>query len=67
MNTGASKGCRICKKLECMKAEEIWMRDHSLQCKEELEIYDEMVYRAALHFDWRIRKKKEKIPQALGL
>ncbi len=32
---GASKGNEICKKQECMKAEEIWMRESLLQCTEE--------------------------------
>lgn len=39
---GALKGYEICKKQSEMNAEQIWMRDPLLQCKEELEIYQEM-------------------------
>jgi hypothetical protein len=39
---GASKGYTICKKLESMNAEEIWMREPELQCKEELLFYEEV-------------------------
>ena len=39
---GASKGYEICKKQECMKAEEIWMREPLLQCTEEFAFYEEI-------------------------
>lgn len=39
---GASKGYPICSKLGGMNAEEIWMRDPSLQCKEEIAFYEEI-------------------------
>ena len=39
---GASKEYEICKKQECMKAEEIWMREPLLQCTEEFAFYEEI-------------------------
>lgn len=40
--TGAAKGWKICRKQSLMNAEETWMRDPSLQCKEELLFYEEI-------------------------
>lgn len=37
-----SKGYKICKKLDSMNAEQIWMREPKIQCKEELEYYEEI-------------------------
>ncbi len=39
---GAGKGYEICKKTVEMSAEQIWMRDPKLQCREELEFYQEV-------------------------
>ncbi|MDE7321137.1 MAG: hypothetical protein K2N73_00140 [Lachnospiraceae bacterium] len=36
---GAEKGYEICKKQISMSAEEIWMREPSLQCREEVMFY----------------------------
>lgn len=41
--TGASKGYPICKKQIEMDAEQIWMREPTLQCKEELLFYEEIL------------------------
>mgnify|MGYP001025625257 CR=1 FL=1 len=42
MKAGAEKGCELCRKLEMMSQEEIWMRDPVLQCREEILIYKEI-------------------------
>lgn len=39
---GAQKGYEICKKQDSMNAEEIWMREPSLQCREEFIFYKEI-------------------------
>lgn len=39
---GAQKGCPICKKTVEMDAEQTWMRDPLLQCREEFEFYAEV-------------------------
>lgn len=39
---GAAKGFEICKKQDNMTAEEIWMREPLLQCKEEFMFYEEI-------------------------
>lgn len=39
---GASKGYEICQKQVEMTAEQIWMRDPVIQCKEELQFYEEV-------------------------
>ena len=39
---GALAGKEICKKQETMSPEQIWMRDPSLQCREELAYYNEV-------------------------
>jgi hypothetical protein len=39
---GALAGYSICKKIAGMNAEEIWMRDPLLQCREEFEFYKEV-------------------------
>ena len=39
---GAVKGYEICSKQEKMNAEEIWMREPILQCREELGFYEEI-------------------------
>ncbi len=39
---GALKGYPICKKTVEMSAEQIWMRDPLLQCREEFEFYEEV-------------------------
>lgn len=40
--SGAEKGYPICKKTVEMNAEQIWMRDPFLQCREEFEFYEEV-------------------------
>ncbi len=40
---GASQGKPICKKQLKMNTEQIWMRDSSLQCQEELLFYEEII------------------------
>ena len=42
IKAGASKGHKICKKQNSMSAEEIWIREPSLQCEEELIFYKEI-------------------------
>lgn len=39
---GAYKGYPICKKIIEMSSEQIWMREPVLQCREELEFYEEI-------------------------
>ncbi len=39
---GAARGCEICKKQTCMRAEEIWMRAPLVQCSEEIAYYKEI-------------------------
>ena len=39
---GAEKGYKICKKQNQMSAEQIWMREPLLQCREELLFYEEI-------------------------
>lgn len=39
---GALKGYEICKKQDRMNAEEIWMREPTLQCREEFIFYEEI-------------------------
>jgi len=39
---GESKGYEICKKQGSMNPEQIWMRDTSVQCTEELAFYKEI-------------------------
>lgn len=39
---GAAKGCEICMKQVSMNAEETWMREPLLQCREELTFYEEI-------------------------
>ena len=39
---GAHKGCEICKKQLEWNLEQIWMREPTLQCKEELQFYEEI-------------------------
>lgn len=39
---GASKGYEVCIKQSQMTAEQIWMRDVELQCREELQFYHEI-------------------------
>ena len=40
--SGALKGYPICKKTVELNAEQIWMRDPSLQCREEFQFYEEI-------------------------
>lgn len=40
--SGALKGYLICKKTVELNAEQIWMRDPSLQCREEFQFYEEV-------------------------
>lgn len=42
IQAGAAKGYPSCKKIAGMDAEEIWMREPSLQCREEFNIYREI-------------------------
>lgn len=41
-NICAQKGCPICRKTVEMSAEQIWMRDPVLQCREEFQFYEEI-------------------------
>ena len=42
MHAGARKGYPICRKTAGMSAEQIWMREPLLQCREEFDIYREI-------------------------
>ncbi|XCP86987.1 hypothetical protein ABXS75_09435 [Roseburia hominis] len=42
IQAGAQRGYPICKKTVGMNAEQIWMREPWLQCREELDIYREI-------------------------
>lgn len=39
MQAGTRKGYPICRKTAGMNAEQVWMREPLLQCREELDIY----------------------------
>lgn len=56
IKAGASKGYKICKKQNSMSAEEIWTREPSLQCEEEL-IFCKEIFEFILE---DLRKIKEK-------
>ena len=42
MQAGAQKGHPICRKTARMNAEQVWMREPLLQCREEFDIYREI-------------------------
>ena len=42
MELGAQDGLPLCKKIAGMSAEQIWMREAQLQCREEFGIYEEI-------------------------
>ena len=42
MQTGARKGYPVCRKVTSMNAEQIWMREPFIQCREEFDIYREI-------------------------
>ncbi len=42
MQAGTRRGCPICRKAAGMNAEQIWMREPILQCKDEFDIYREI-------------------------
>ena len=56
---GATKGYGICMKQDSIKAEETWMREPLLQCKEELTFYEE-IFEFVIE-DLRLIKRKENI------
>lgn len=53
---GAAKGYPVCKKQLEMSAEQIWMREPLLQCREELEFYEEV-----WEFVWEDLKQVEAV------
>ena len=56
MQAGARRGCPICRKAAGMNAEQTWMREPLLQCREELDIYKEIFGFAAEDLgkiDWK--------------
>ena len=53
---GAAKGYEICQKQDSMSAEQIWMREPSLQCTEELKYYQE-IFEFVLHDIKQIQRK----------
>lgn len=42
MQAGARRGCSVCRKAAGMNAEQIWMREPILQCRDEFDIYREI-------------------------
>ena len=54
---GALSGYEICKKQKEMNAEQIWMREPSLQCREELIFYNEIFDFILEHLE-RIKNKR---------
>lgn len=42
MQTGARKGYSVCRKVTSMNAEQVWMREPLVQCREEFDIYREI-------------------------
>ncbi len=42
MQTGAKKGYPVCRKVIGMNAEQVWMREPLVQCREEFDIYREI-------------------------
>ena len=42
MQTGARKGYSVCRKVTSMNAEQVWMREPLIQCREEFDIYREI-------------------------
>ena len=42
MQTGARKGYPVCRKVTSMNAEQVWMREPLVQCREEFDIYREI-------------------------
>ena len=56
MQTGVRKGYPVCRKVACMNAEQIWMREPIIQCREEFDIYREIfefVAKDLKQIDWK--------------
>ena len=51
MQTGARKGYSVCRKVTSMNAEQVWMREPLLQCREEFDIYREIFEFVAADLD----------------
>ncbi len=56
MQAGARKGYPVCEKAAGMNAEQIWMREPLLQCKEEFDIYREIFEFVTEDLKWIDRK-----------
>ena len=56
MQTGARKGYPVCRKVTSMNAEQVWMREPLIQCREEFDIYREIFEFVATdlkQIDWK--------------
>lgn len=56
MQVGARRGCPICRKAAGMNAEQTWMREPILQCRDEFDIYREIFEFVAAdlkRIDWK--------------
>lgn len=56
MQAGARRGCPICRKAAGMNAEQTWMREPILQCRDEFDIYREIFEFVAAdlkRIDWK--------------
>ena len=56
MQTGARKGYPVCRKVTSMNAEQVWMREPIIQCREEFDIYREIFEFVATdlkQIDWK--------------
>lgn len=56
MQTGARKGYSVCRKVTSMNAEQVWMREPLVQCREEFDIYREIFEFVATdlkQIDWK--------------
>lgn len=56
MQTGARKGYSVCRKVTSMNAEQVWMREPLVQCREEFDIYREIFELVATDLkliDWK--------------
>ena len=65
MQAGARKGYPVCRKTAGMSAEQIWMREPLLQCREEFDIYREIFEFVAADLD-RIEWKGGIITEGAG-
>ena len=56
MQKGARKGYPVCRKVTSMNAEQVWMREPLIQCREEFDIYREIFEFVATdlkQIDWK--------------